>query len=52
MERRVGFGVIADNLINIGRFMEEAAEPQRAPATIGFLSPPAIPSGLCFARRY
>jgi IS5 family transposase len=27
MERWVGFGVIADNLINIGRVMEEAAEP-------------------------
>lgn len=27
MERWVGFGVIADNLINIGRAMEEAAEP-------------------------
>jgi transposase, IS5 family len=27
MERWVGFGVIGDNLINIGRVMEEAAEP-------------------------
>jgi transposase, IS5 family len=27
MERWVGFGVIADNLINIGRVMEEAAGP-------------------------
>jgi IS5 family transposase len=27
MERWVGFGVIADNLINIGRTMEETAEP-------------------------
>jgi transposase, IS5 family len=27
MERWVGFGVIADNLINIGHVMEEAAEP-------------------------
>ena len=27
MERWVGFGVIADNLINIGRAMEETAEP-------------------------
>ena len=27
MERWVGFGVIADNLINIGRAMEDAAEP-------------------------
>src|SRR5579864_2022544 len=27
MERWVGFGVIADNLINIGNVMEEAAEP-------------------------
>ena len=27
MDRWVGFGVIADNLINIGRVMEQAAEP-------------------------
>jgi len=27
MDRWVGFGVIADNLINIGRVMEETAEP-------------------------
>jgi IS5 family transposase len=27
MDRWVGFGVIADNLINIGRAMEQAAEP-------------------------
>jgi hypothetical protein len=27
MERWVGLGVIADNLINIGRMLEEAAEP-------------------------
>jgi hypothetical protein len=27
MDRWVGFGVIGDNLINIGRAMEETAEP-------------------------
>jgi len=27
MDRWVGLGIIADNLINIGRTMEKAAEP-------------------------
>jgi hypothetical protein len=45
MDRWVGFGVIADNLINIGRVMDQAAEPSQALPTIGFCSPPVTPAG-------
>ncbi len=43
MERWVGLGVIADNLINIGRVMEEAAEPLTTPWPYGIFNPAGQP---------
>jgi hypothetical protein len=50
MDRWVGFGVIADNLINIGRLMEQAA--LTSPAHHRIFKPADHPGGLCFASRY
>jgi len=33
MQRWVGLGVVADNLVNIGRAMQEQARPQPSPST-------------------
>jgi hypothetical protein len=43
MDRWVGLGFIADNLINIGRVMEEAAQPQQLPGPTGFFKPAGHP---------
>jgi hypothetical protein len=36
MNRWVGLGVIADNIVNIGRAMENKAAPQVTPPTVRF----------------
>ena len=49
MNRWVGLGVIADNVVNIGRAMERQADPLTAPVTSISLRPPVAPGGFCVA---
>jgi transposase, IS5 family len=52
MHRWVGLGVIADNLVNIGRRYRKAGRPlSRHDTTTNFVGPPITPGGLCLARR-
>ncbi len=49
MKRWVGFGVIADNLVNIGRAMGKQTAPLRLASTIRSSGPLATPAGLALA---
>ena len=51
MDRWVGLGVIADNVVNIGRAMAKRASPLIAPAHQSRQVPPARPGGFCLAGR-
>ena len=49
MNRWVGLGVIADNVVNIGRATEEAGDPLAGLHRHISVRPPAVPGGLCVA---
>jgi hypothetical protein len=50
MDRWVGGGITANNLIDIGRVMEHAAKPQSSSHHRNF-KPAGRPCRLCFARQ-
>jgi hypothetical protein len=51
MNRWVGLGVIADNVVNIGRAMEKEPAFEVAPrATITFRTPTVIPAALALQQ--
>jgi hypothetical protein len=45
MKRWVGLGVIADNLINIGRAIPKRGRLVARPPTAAIVNPPAVPGG-------
>ena len=52
MKRWVGLGVIADNLLNIGRAIQEQAPQGARDNHQPILRPADGPGGFCFAARY